>query len=183
MKTSDFDFAMPAELIAQAPASRRDASRLFVLHRTSHRFEHRAFGDLIEYLHPSDVLVLNDSKVIPARLRGINARTGGEFEMLLTEEMGANDWWAMVRPGKRAREGTRILVRDTKGGPTEIEAQVIEKNEEGHRRLRFEGVSNILTGLDAIGEMPLPPYIQRNGGADLRQDRERYQTVFARPAG
>src|SRR5690242_4242359 len=114
MRTADFDFPIPQELIAQAPARRRDASRLFVLHRASGEFEHRAFGDLLEYLRSGDVLVLNNSRVIPARLRGRNAGSGGQFEMLLLEAAGLNDWWAMVRPGKRACKGTRILLRDAR---------------------------------------------------------------------
>ena len=97
--------------------------------------------------------------------------------------MGVNDWWAMVRSGKRAREGTRITLRNSKGTPSSIEALVVERNLEGHRRLRFEGVLNILDILDDLGDVPLPPYIERNGVVESDQDRERYQTVFARPAG
>jgi S-adenosylmethionine:tRNA ribosyltransferase-isomerase len=224
MRTGDFDFPLPPELIAQTPANQRDASRLFVLHRGPGLFEHRNFVDLVEYLRPGDVLVLNDSRVIPARLNGVNVKTGGQFEMLLVEEAGLNDWWAMVRPGKRAREGTRITLRYPKRSPSvglenpasgrpqgfgvppsggfrigppeggtpnqipkhalsPIEALVVEKNLEGHRRLRFEGVLNILDILDDLGEVPLPPYIERKGEKDANEDRERYQTVFARPAG
>lgn len=183
MRTADFDFPLPPELIAQTPAAQRDASRLLVLHRGSELFEHRNFRDLVDYLRPGDVLVLNDSRVIPARLHGVNVKTGGQFEILLVEEMGVNDWWAMVRSGKRAREGTRITLRNSKGTPSSIEALVVERNLEGHRRLRFEGVLNILDILDDLGDVPLPPYIERNGVVESDQDRERYQTVFARPAG
>jgi S-adenosylmethionine:tRNA ribosyltransferase-isomerase len=183
MRTADFDFELPPELIAQTPAAQRDASRLFVLHRNSGRFEHRTFRDLVDYVRPGDVLVLNDSRVIPARLHGVNAQTGGQFEMLLVEETGLNDWWAMLRPGKRAREGTRITLLDSEGMPGPVQAIVVEKNSEGHCRLRFEGVPNIRDVLDELGEVPLPPYIERNDAGDYTDDRERYQTVFARPPG
>lgn len=183
MRTADFDFTVPPELIAQTPAPQRDASRLLVLRRDTGQFEHRKLGDIVEYLRPGDVLVLNNSRVIPARLRGMNATTNGQFELLLLEEVALNNWWAMLRPAKRARENTRIVLRDQHGRPTSIEATVLEKNAEGHRRLNFEGVANILDALDSLGEMPLPPYIQRSGLASLEPDRERYQTVFANPAG
>lgn len=183
MRTADFDFDVPAELVAQTPAARRDSSRLLVLHRDSGKLEHRGFRDLLNYLRLGDVLVLNDSRVIPARLRGWNAKTGGRFEVLLLEEAGLNDWWGMLRPGKRAREGTRISFGDAKGMPTGIEATVIEKNEEGHRRLRFAGVANILDALEGIGEVPLPPYIERGAATERSQDRQRYQTVFAQAGG
>src|ERR1035437_42375 len=109
MRTADFDYELPPELIAQAPAPQRDQSRLLVLHRDSGQVEHRRFRDLLAHLHPGDLLVLNDSRVIPARLRGVNAQTDGQFEILLLEENGANDWWAMLRAGKRARAATRIV--------------------------------------------------------------------------
>ena len=183
MHTSDFDFVIPPELIAQAPSAERDASRLFVLHRASGAFEHRAFRDVLEYLCPGDVLVLNDSRVIPARLRGLNARTGGQFEMLLLEATARNEWWVMLRPGKRARAGTRIALRDAKGAATDLEATVLDKNPEGHCRLRFAGTADILDLLEALGEVPLPPYIERKRLTDLDLDRQRYQTVFANPGG
>jgi S-adenosylmethionine:tRNA ribosyltransferase-isomerase len=180
VRTADFHFDLPPELIAQAPAPGRDQSRLLVLHRTDHRTEHRKFQDLAEYIKPGDVLVLNNSRVIPARLRGRNARTGGQFEILLLEENEVNDWWAMMRPGKRARPGTRIELLDRAGAAVEISAEVIESNEEGHRRLRFSGAPNLFDRLEALGEMPLPPYLQRPAAA---ADRDRYQTVYAEPAG
>src|SRR6266446_11003902 len=111
MKTSDFDFDLPSVLIAQTPEAQRDGSRMLVLHRASGKIEHRNFRDLLEYLRPGDVLVLNNSRVIPARLRGVNTQTGGQFELLLLEENATNDWWAMLRPGKRARPGTQIALR------------------------------------------------------------------------
>jgi S-adenosylmethionine:tRNA ribosyltransferase-isomerase len=183
VRTSDFDYILPPELIAQVPAPARDTSRLLLLDRDSGQLEHHQFTDLLGFLHPGDVLVLNNSRVIPARLRGINAKTGGQFELLLLEEVGLNDWWVMLRPGKRAREGTRILLRKLDHSVTSIEATVIEKNEEGHRRVVFKGVANILDITNELGEVPLPPYIQRNDSADLRNDTDRYQTVYARPPG
>src|ERR1039458_6728387 len=139
MRTADFDYELPSELIAQAPPPQRDQSRLLVLHRGSSQVQHRLFRDLPEYLRPGDLLVLNNSRVIPARLRGVNAHTEGQFEVLLLEENAINDWWVMLRPGKRARAGTQIIVRDTRGQPTEGRATGLDKNEEGHRRLRFAG--------------------------------------------
>jgi len=181
MRTDDFDFSLPDDLIAQAPAPVRDQSRLLVVHRGAASLSHRSFPDLLEYFKAGDVLVLNDSRVIPARLRGHNPRTGGRFEALLLEENGPNDWWAMLRPGKRARPGTAIDILDRAGHASGVQAVVVESNEEGHRRLRFTGAKNILTELDALGEVPLPPYIQRPSAR--AEDRERYQTVFARAEG
>jgi S-adenosylmethionine:tRNA ribosyltransferase-isomerase len=183
MRTADFDFVLPPNLIAQSPAPQRDQSRLLVLHRDSGQIEHRQFRAVLEYLQHGDVLVLNNSRVIPARLRGANARTGGQFEMLLLEENAVNDWWVMLRPGKRARVGTQIRLCHPQGRPNRAAASVIEINAEGHRRLRFEGIDNISDELDALGEVPLPPYINRANPAQLAEDRDRYQTVYARPAG
>jgi len=183
MRTADFDFELPQELIAQTPLTRRDESRLLVIERKSERWAHRRFRDLIAYLRPGDVLVLNNSRVIPARLRGQNAESVGRFEVLLLEENAVNDWWVLLRPGKRARRGTRIGFLDLKGAKTDVTAVVLEHNDEGHRRLRFEGTSNILNELESMGEVPLPPYINRSGIAEMERDRERYQTVFAKDAG
>ncbi|HVM50658.1 MAG TPA: tRNA preQ1(34) S-adenosylmethionine ribosyltransferase-isomerase QueA [Candidatus Acidoferrum sp.] len=183
MRTAEFDFELPPELIAQNPAPERDLSRLLVLHRQSGQAEHRHFRDLPEYLHPGDVLVLNNSKVIAARLRGVNAHTRGRFEVLLLEENAPNDWWAMLRPGRRARAGTQIAFLDLQGQPTPVCAAVLETNAEGHRRLRFAGTRDIRESLDALGEVPLPPYISRADTALMETDRQRYQTVYAQPAG
>lgn len=183
MRTADFNFSLPPELIAQQPAGERDQSRLMVLHRTSGRIEHRQFLDVLDFFHTGDVLVLNNSRVIRARLRGVNAQPGGAFEMLLLEENAANDWWAMIKPGKRARIGTQINLQNTKGDPTTISATVAAANAEGHRRLLFTGASNILDVLDQLGEIPLPPYITRDPHSESASDNQRYQTVFAQPAG
>jgi S-adenosylmethionine:tRNA ribosyltransferase-isomerase len=181
MQTADFDFVLPPELIAQRPAPRRDESRLLVLNRDGGRIEHRRFREFPEFLRAGDALVLNNSRVIPARLRGANARTGGRFEILLLEENAANDWWAMVRPARRARVGAQIALYDPKGNPAGICAVVVETNDEGNRRLKFSGTPDIGDQLKRLGETPLPPYIHRDH--ELPEDRERYQTVFARSSG
>ena len=181
MRTADFGFRLPPELIAQHPALRRDDSRLLVLNRNGGHIEHRRFRDLPEFLRAGDVLVMNNSRVIPARLRGANARTGGRFKILLVEENATNDWWAMLRPAKRARDGVQIALHDQKGNPAGICADVIETNDEGHRRLKFSGTPDIGGQLKQLGETPLPPYIHR--AHELPEDRERYQTVFAEIGG
>jgi S-adenosylmethionine:tRNA ribosyltransferase-isomerase len=181
MLTSDFDFPLPDELIAQQPLPSRDQSRLLVLDRISKRVAHKLFRNIADDLHEGDLLVLNDSRVIPARIRGANLATGGQFEILLLEELRLNDWWTMMRPGKRARVETRITIHAADGSPTNITAVVLDANDEGHRRLRFDGTENILDALQQIGEVPLPPYIRRI--EKLATDHERYQTVFARPQG
>lgn len=215
MRSDDFEFELPPELIAQAPAPIRDQSRLLVLNRETEKLAHKIFYELSDFISPGDVLVLNNSRVIPARLRGSNLKTGGKFEVLLLEENSLNDWSAMLRPAKRARLGTKIIFRDANGKQTAITAEVTEINSEGHRRLRFSGVHNLSSELEKIGEPPLPPYIRRlsnnsegripripdslssegrlpnsfqesgtrNTYSSASDDRERYQTVFAKPAG
>jgi S-adenosylmethionine:tRNA ribosyltransferase-isomerase len=183
MQTADFDFLLPSELIAQFPAAQRDESRLLVVHRASGTLEHKNFRDVLDYFRAGDVLVLNNSRVIPARLRGLNAQTGGAFEILLLEENSANDWWAMMKPGKRAKVGTRIEIRNPQSEIQNISATVTATNAEGHRRLQFSGTPNILNDLDSLGELPLPPYIARDKNTLPASDHERYQTVFAQPAG
>ena len=181
MLTADFHFELPPELIAQQPAAQRDGSRMLILQRQPVQIAHRNFSDLRNYLQPGDVIVLNNSRVIPARLRGKNFGTGGKFEILMLEENAVNDWWAMLRPGKRAPTGTKIQLQEKNGAGADCFAEVVEVNAAGHRRLKFSGTENILTRLDAIGELPLPPYIKRHG--EKMEDRERYQTVFSKPAG
>jgi S-adenosylmethionine:tRNA ribosyltransferase-isomerase len=183
MQTADFDYHLPAELIAQQPAAKRDESRLLVVHRHGETMEHRHFCELSQFLRSGDLLVLNNSRVIPARLRGRNANSGGAFEVLLLEETALNNWWVMLRPGRRARVGTRITICDHQFNPTAIEAVVLEVNAEGHRRLFFTGTVNLLDELPKLGEIPLPPYITREPGASRSEDLERYQTVFAQPPG
>jgi len=176
VRISDFDFDLPPEQIAQHPASRRDASRLLVLHRASGRIEHRRFPDVADYLNPGDLLVLNNSRVLPARLRGVKlGGGGGRIEALLVRPEARNDWWVLLRPGKRVRPGTRLRF-----GPEAqaLEAEVVEKNAEGHCRLRFTATEDVLDRLEAvIGRVPLPPYIR--GGRMVDADIQDYQTVYA----
>jgi S-adenosylmethionine:tRNA ribosyltransferase-isomerase len=183
MRTADFDFELPADLIAQVPSARRDESRLLVLDRATGSVAHRRFVDLLEYLRPGDALVVNNSRVIPARLRASNARSGGLFEILLLEQNSVNDWWVLLRPGKRGRMHTRLRLHGADGEPADWLATVVEINEEGHRRLHFEGSANIADVIGELGEVPLPPYIRRAGRERDAVDRERYQTVYAEPSG
>ncbi len=183
LRPADFDYQLPPELIAQQPAAARDASRLLVLHRREARWEHRRLPDLLQHVAPGDALIFNDSRVIPARLWGNKAGSGGQIEMLLTEENAPNDWWALLRPGKRVRPGTEIHLTDTRGHATAHTAVVFEKNPDGHCRLQFSGPRNIFAALDDLGETPLPPYIERAPHHASAGDRERYQTVFAQTPG
>lgn len=183
MRTADFDFSLPPELIAQEPAAVREDSRLLVLRRDPAGLEHRRFRDLLSYLRAGDLLVLNNSRVIPARLRASNARTGDRFEVLLLEENGPNDWWVMLRPGKRARVHTELQFHNAQGALEPLRARVVETNAEGHRRLVFSGTPNLLDELERLGEVPLPPYINRPDLGVTDSDRARYQTVFAEPPG
>jgi len=183
MRTADFDFNLPPALIAQHPAPRRDESRLLVLHRKEGRVEHRRFREILQFFRTGDLLVLNNSRVIPARLRGRNARSAGRFEILLLEQTACNNWWAMLRPAKRARVGTEIILHDPAGRTVNLRAVVREQNEEGHRRLEFYGTPDVVRELDRLGEVPLPPYIRRTNANEVREDRERYQTVFAKTDG
>jgi S-adenosylmethionine:tRNA ribosyltransferase-isomerase len=162
---SDYQYDLPPELIADRPAPRRQDSRMLVLHRGTGRIEHRDFADLPEYITPQDLLVLNDSKVIPARLHD----TTGKIEMLLLEQRGPLHWTAMVRPGKKMREGASVEVAGTT-------ATVSEVLDDGTRLLEFSAPPD----LDHHGEMPIPPYFHRPSD---EQDKERYQTVYARDPG
>ena len=185
MRTSDFNYNLPPELIAQHPAVKRDASRLLVLDRQTGKTAHRSFRDLLPFLSNGDVIVLNNSKVVPARLRAAKPETGGLVEVLLVEETEQNNWWAMVRPGKRVRPGTKLLFKDLQQNTTGIVGDVQEKSTEGHCRIRFHckgDKGDIKDHLELIGEVPLPPYIERPHGPET-DDLTRYQTVFANPAG
>ncbi|MBC8002071.1 MAG: tRNA preQ1(34) S-adenosylmethionine ribosyltransferase-isomerase QueA [Opitutaceae bacterium] len=183
MRTADFDYVLPPELIAQHPLPERDQSRLLALVRSSGQIRHESFRDFPGHLRPGDVLVLNNSKVIPARLRAVNVVTGGRFEILLLEENQTNDWWAMMRPGKRAKRETQIRLLNHHEQPLDIEVQVQDENSEGHKRIRFNNTSDILNELSRIGEIPLPPYIERADPHASDADAERYQTVYAQTAG
>lgn len=181
-RTSDFNYELPPDLIAQVPANRRDSSRLLVLDRPSRQVEHRMFTDFPAFLKPGDVLVLNNSRVIPARLRAIKPNSGGAMEVLLVEEVAPKDWWVMLKPGKRVRQGTVLQLLERDGDRSSIHAEVLEKSDEGHYRLKFTGTTHLLTEVTRLGEIPLPPYIHREAGAQP-VDAERYQTVFAQPSG
>jgi S-adenosylmethionine:tRNA ribosyltransferase-isomerase len=182
VRTADFNYELPQELIAQHPAPDRSASRLLVLHRKNGLIEHRTFPDLLNYLNPGDCLVVNNSKVIPARLRAMRPGSGGMAELLLVEEVSTNHWWAMVRPGKRLRVGSTVELLKKNGGKCGITGEFVKKNEEGHALVRFHDTPDIKNNLAELGEIPLPPYIERSEGT-LPLDQERYQTVYARPQG
>ena len=173
MKTSDFNFDLPQELIAQTPIERRDASRLLVLDKATGAWEHRHFFDLPEYLRSGDCLILNDSRVLPARLLGQRLPGGGACEVLLLIDRGEKTWECLVRPGKHLRKGARLSF-----GDGELTAEVTEVLEGGNRLVRFEYDGIFLEVLDRLGKMPLPPYIKEE-----LQDRERYQTVYSKVVG
>ena len=174
MKTSDFNYDLPEELIAQTPAEPRDHSRLLVYHRSSGQTEHKHFYDIIDYLNPGDALVINETKVIPARLLGVKEDTGVPVEVLLLRRRDTTDWEALVRPGRRLRPGTFCSFGDGM-----LRCEMLDNVEEiGGRivRFHFDGVFEEI--LDRLGEMPLPPYIH-----EKLQDASRYQTVYAKQEG
>ncbi|GAC40931.1 tRNA preQ1(34) S-adenosylmethionine ribosyltransferase-isomerase QueA [Paenibacillus popilliae] len=167
-----FDFDLPERLIAQTPLPDRTASRLLALNRRTGEVEHRTFPDMIEYLKPGDLLVLNDTRVIPARLYGVKPDTGGNVEVLLLKQEQDDIWEALVKPAKRLKKGATVRFGD------ELTGTVIEEREMGGRLIRFEYAGIFHEILDRLGQMPLPPYIK-----ELLQDRERYQTVYAKHEG
>lgn len=183
MLTSDFHFTLPESQIAQVPADRRDSSRLLVVNRGTEGLSHRMFCELPEFLTRGDLLVVNNSRVIPARLWAQKKGSTGKVEILLLEENSINDWWAMLRPAKRVAVGTDIQLIDRFQVVSPISATVLEKNAHGYRRLRFNGVENIQNALADFGEMPLPPYIDRSSPNNKPEDAERYQTVYSKPTG
>lgn len=182
MLTSDFHYELPPDRIAQVPLPERGTSRLMVLDRGTRRISHGQFPDLPALLQPGDVLVFNNSRVIPARLRGVREETGGVVEALLIRETTPDTWWALVRPGKRLRPGARVRIHTPNGAPTSWTAEVLGNNAEGHAHLRFHGGPRLRDDLDRIGELPLPPYIHRPSGPQ-GEDLQAYQTVYARHAG
>ena len=183
MQTDDFGFELPTELIAQVPTKLRDDSRLLVVSRPTGRLAHRKFRDFGDYMRPGDLLVLNDSRVIPARLRAVKDPSGAEVEMLLIEEAGGNQWWTLLRPGKRIRVGTRLTLRDGSGKRTAICSEVLNKTDDGRYLVSFFGTASIKEQLNRLGEIPLPPYITRQARKESVDDSERYQTVYARSPG
>ncbi len=170
---NDYDYYLPPELIAQAPLPQRDASRLLVLNRKTGAISHRHFRDLGEYLNPGDCLVLNDTKVLPARLFGQKVGGEAEIEVVLLKQLNLTDWEVLVRPGRRARVGTQLTF-----GNGELTATVIGNTDAGGRVLRFQFEGQFLEILDRLGQMPLPPYI-----VEKLADKDRYQTVYARELG
>lgn len=173
MSTSDFFYDLPEELIAQTPAEPRNHSRLMVLSKETDSINHEHFFNLTEHLKEGDLLVLNDSRVLPARLYGEKIGTGSAIEFLLLEQKGDKLWEIICRPGKKAREGAEFSF-----GNGRLKARVTEVKEDGNRVVQFECEGNIFTALEEIGQMPLPPYIT----AKL-EDKERYQTVYSRELG
>lgn len=173
MKLSDFYYDLPQELIAQDPLLKRSDSRLMVLHREDDSIEHRHFSDVTEYLKPGDCLVINDTKVLPARLIGQKQDTGASIEVLLLKRHDENTWETLVKPGKKARPGARISFGDGK-----LIGEVIDVVEEGNRLVRFEYEGIFEEVLDELGQMPLPPYITHK-----LEDKDRYQTVYAEHTG
>lgn len=182
VRTADFHYDLPPELVAQEPAPERDGSRLLVLDRVTGGMSHERFPAIVHHLRRGDLLVLNDSRVIPARLRGVKEDSGGAFEILLLSEDSPGTWWTLLRPAKRVRPGTRLRFHDRHGNPTDLTAEVLAKNPDGHVQLRFATPQELAASLDAFGEPPLPPYIHPADGPSER-DRERYQTVYARHPG
>ena len=173
MKTSDFYYDLPQELIAQDPLEDRSSSRLLVLDRETGEMEHRVFRDITEYLRPGDCLVVNNTKVIPARLLGVKEDTGAGIEILLLKRKADNVWETLVKPGKKARPGARIVF-----GDGILKGEVLEVVDEGNRLIRFEYEGIFEEILDRLGQMPLPPYITHQ-----LKDKNRYQTVYAEHDG
>ena len=173
MNTKDFFYDLPEELIAQTPLSDRTASKLLVLDRDKKTFEHKHFFDIIDYLNPGDCLVMNNTRVIPARLYGVKEGTGGKIEFLLLKRLDLDTWEVILKPGRRARRGARFIFGDGL-----LTAEIIEEKEDGGRIVKFfyDGIWEEL--LDRLGETPLPPYIK-----EKLSDRERYQTVYSKIEG
>ena len=172
MKTSDFWYDLPEELIAQTPLEKRDTSRLLTLDRVTGKVEHKHFYDIIDHLNPGDCLVLNDSRVLPARLLG-HRPTGGAVEVLLLRDLGDKKWECLCKPGRKMQVGSQVIF-----GNGELTAQVTEVKEDGNRIVEFQYEGIFLEVLERLGKMPLPPYIK----AELA-DQERYQTVYSKEVG
>lgn len=172
MTTDDFNFDLPEELIGQKPISKRDESRLLVLDRQTGNVEHKIFNNIIDYMETGDCLVINDTKVIPARLFGIKKDTNGKIELLLLKRININTWETLVKPGKKCKVGSKITFSDL------LEGEIVEILENGNRIIKFsyDGVFEEI--LDILGEMPLPPYIY-----EKLKNKERYQTVYAKHDG
>ncbi|AKA71982.1 tRNA preQ1(34) S-adenosylmethionine ribosyltransferase-isomerase QueA [Clostridium scatologenes] len=173
MKVTDFDFYLPEQLIAQCPLEKRDEARLMLLDKNTGEIEHKIFKDIINYLEPGDCLVLNDTRVLPARLIGSKENTGGKIEFLLLKRIDKDKWETLVKPGKRAQVGTRFVF-----GDGELKAEVVSVEEDGNRIVQFEYEGIFEEVLDKLGQMPLPPYIK-----EKLEDKEMYQTVYSKEQG
>ena len=173
LKTSDFYFDLPKELIAQDPLEDRSSSRLLMVDKNTGDIKHEVFRNIVDYLHPGDCLVLNNTKVLPARLLGVKEDTGAAVEVLLLKRKEGNVWETLVKPGKKMRPGARVMFGDGL-----LKGEVIDVVEEGNRLIRFEFEGIFEEVLDRLGEMPLPPYITHK-----LQDKNRYQTVYAKYDG
>ena len=176
MHINDFDYELPQELIAQTPAEKRDFSRLMVVHRDSGKVEHKHFYDILDYLKAGDCLVLNNSKVLPARLYGRKEGTGANIEFLLIKRIKGDIWETMVRPGKKLKPGDAVSFSDDK----RFRAVVKDYGEDGTRIVEFEYEGIFLERLEELGRMPLPPYIERDNNSE---DKDRYQTIYAKNEG
>lgn len=173
MELKDFDYYLPKELIAQDPLENRSASKLLVLHKNTGEIEHRVFSDIVEYLNPGDCIVINDTKVIPARLLGVKEGTGAAIEVLLLKRKNNDEWECLVKPGKKARPGAVIEF-----GNGLLKGEIVDVVDEGNRIIRFKYDGIFEEILDKLGQMPLPPYITH-----ALQDKNRYQTVYAKNEG
>ena len=173
MKTSEFFYNLPQELIAQTPIEPRDASRMMVLHKENDEIEHKHFYDIIDYLDEGDCLIVNDSRVIPARIYGTKDDTGAKVEFLLLRQIENDKWETLVKPGKKAKPGASFTFGDGL-----LHAKVLEVAEDGNRIVALKSEENIYATLDKIGQMPLPPYI-----TEKLEDQERYQTVYSNELG
>lgn len=173
MKLNEFYYELPNELIAQTPIERRDMSRLLMLDRETGNIDHKIFKDIIDYLNPGDCLILNDSKVLPARLFGVKIETGAKVEIFLLEQKGTDIWEVLVRPGKKMRTGANISICDGL-----LRASIIDEVEGGNRLAKFYYEGNFYNVLEKVGQMPLPPYIK-----EKLKDKNRYQTVYAKVPG
>jgi S-adenosylmethionine:tRNA ribosyltransferase-isomerase len=174
VRVDDFDYNLPEELIAQQPLPERDASRMLVVDRATGTWEDRMFRDFPSYVHEGDCLVINDSRVFPSRLYGRREHGTGQVEIFLTRQVTVNTWEALVRRGKKMRTGERIIISE------ELSAEILGRGEFGERIVHLDPRGDIFEVLEKIGHIPLPPYIRR---PDTKEDRSRYQTVFARERG
>ena len=173
MKKSDFYYDLPEELIAQEPKEKRDHSRMMILERSTGKISHKHFYDIIDELMPGDCLILNDSRVLPARIYGIKEGTGASVEFLLLKNIKSNIWECLAGPGRRAKPGSKFTF-----GDGILKGEVLERTEDGNRIVEFHSEENFFSALDKVGQMPLPHYITK-----VLKDKERYQTVYSKDLG